>query len=169
MTMKAAVAKKPSARLDTGLESKARQQVAGDLKELLADTYILLLKTHVYHWNVTGPLFIPLHELTEAHYNDLFAATDELAERIRALGVMAPLSFNELLKRTGVEEETAHRAAEDMIEALVDDHEKITQRLRDAAGPADEAEDLVTVDLITRRLAFHEKAIWMLRATAGQS
>lgn len=168
MSNRSATARKPSDTLETGLAAKARQQVAGDLKELLADTYILLLKTHVYHWNVVGPLFIPLHELTEKQYDDLFAATDELAERIRALGVAAPLSFSELLKRTAVEEETANRPADQMIEALIDDHEKITQRLREAAGPAEEADDLVTVDLITRRLAFHEKAIWMLRATAGK-
>ncbi len=168
MTTKTAPRLKPSETLDTGLSSKARRSVADHLKILLADTYVLLIKTHVYHWNVVGPLFVPLHELTEKHYNDLFAATDELAERIRALGVKAPLSFAEFLERTNVEEETRNRSELEMVESLIDAHENLSRHFRDAAKGADEAEDLVTVDLITRRLAFHEKAIWMLRATVGK-
>jgi starvation-inducible DNA-binding protein len=168
MSTKTAPRQKPSESLDTGIAAKDRNAVAEQLKHLLADTYVLLIKTHVYHWNVVGPLFVPLHELTEKHYNDLFAATDELAERIRALGVKAPLSFAEFLAHTTVEEETRNRAELEMVENLIDGHEMIARGFRDAAKDADEAEDLVTVDLMTRRLAFHEKAIWMLRATVGK-
>ncbi|MDX2288173.1 MAG: Dps family protein [Hyphomicrobiaceae bacterium] len=153
--------------LDTGLEPKDRNSVSKDLVEVLADTYTLLLKTHVYHWNVVGPLFVPLHELTEAHYKDLFQAADDIAERIRSLGHPAPLSFRQLLPKSAVDEETSDRSAEQMVAHLVVDHEKIVKRLRDAAMAADEADDLVTTDLLTARLAFHEKAIWMLRAIIG--
>lgn len=168
MSTKVATRQKPSDTLDTGIDAKERRDLAERLKGLLADTYVLLIKTHVYHWNVVGPLFVPLHELTDKHYNDLFAATDELAERIRALDVKAPLSFAEFLERTNISEETRNRSELEMVENLIDEHEKISRHFREAAKPADEAGDLVTVDLITRRLAFHEKAIWMLRATVGK-
>lgn len=154
----------PPAALDTGLEKRDRSEVSKNLVEVLADTYTLLLKTHVYHWNVVGPLFVPLHELTEAHYKDLFDAADAIAERIRSLGHPAPLSFRQLLPNSAVEEETADRSAEQMVARLVADHEKMVKRLREAALAADEVDDLVTTDLLTTRLAFHEKAIWMLRA-----
>lgn len=157
-----------SAELDTGIDKKDRGAIARDLIEVLADTYTLLFKTHVYHWNVVGPLFVPVHELTEAHYKNLFAAADEIAERIRSLGHPAPLSFGGLLSKAVVkEEDEAGLSAEEMVEELALDHEKMVKRLRQAAMDADEADDLVTADLLTERLAFHEKAIWMLRAIAG--
>lgn len=155
--------------LDTGIDTKDRSAVASDLKKVLADTYTLLVKTHVYHWNVVGPLFIPVHELTEEHYKDLFEAVDVIAERIRALGHRAPLSLSELLQKTALEEETTDRSAEDMVGHLIEDHERLVKRLRDAGISADEVDDLVTADLLTERLAFHEKAIWMLRATIGEA
>lgn len=153
---------------DTGLAKEDRSAVARDLIEVLADTYTLLFKTHVYHWNVVGPLFVPIHELTEAHYKDLFAAADVIAERIRSLGHPAPLSLGSLLPKAVVEEEdTAGLAAEQMVEFLAKDHEKMVKRLRQAAIDAEEVDDLVTTDMLTERLAFHEKAIWMLRAIIG--
>lgn len=130
----------------------------------MSDTYVLLLKSHVYHWNVVGPLFLDLHDLTEAQYPNLFAASDEIAERIRALGHKAPLSFKQMVPKAEVEEETASRSAEEMIAQLVGDHEQLSRRLRELSDVADEANDLVTVDLVTRRMAFHEKAAWMLRS-----
>ncbi|MBL8566744.1 MAG: DNA starvation/stationary phase protection protein [Hyphomicrobiaceae bacterium] len=152
----------------TGIEAKDRAKIAKALETVLADTYTLLVKTHVYHWNVVGPLFLPLHHLTEEHYKDLFAAADEIAERIRALGKPAPVSFEALLPRASVEEETTNRSAGGMIEQLIEDHENIVTRLREAALSAEEADDLVTTDMLTARMAFHEKAIWMLRATANK-
>ncbi|MFN3868090.1 MAG: Dps family protein [Hyphomicrobiaceae bacterium] len=154
--------------LDTGIAKKDRSTVASELVDVLADTYTLLVKTHVYHWNVVGPLFIPFHELTEAHYKNLFEAADVIAERIRSLGHPAPLGFAELLPKSAVEEETSKRSAEGMVTHLIADHEKMVKRLRQAAIAADEVDDLVTADLLTQRLAFHEKAIWMLRAIVGQ-
>ncbi len=161
-------AKRTTARistdLDTGIKSKDRSEVATALVPVLADTYTLLVKTHVYHWNVVGPLFIPFHELTEEHYNNLFEAADVIAERIRSLGRPAPLSFAELLPEAGVEEETVNRSADEMVSRLIEDHEMLAKRLREAALLADEADDLVSADMLTQRLAFHEKAVWMLRA-----
>ncbi|MGL4395470.1 MAG: Dps family protein [Hyphomicrobium sp.] len=160
-----ASAKSPKiAVLDTGLSSNDRKDVANRLVDILADTYTLLLKTHVYHWNVVGPLFLPVHELTEKHYNDLFEAADVIAERIRALGALAPLSFRQMQPNADVAEETTNRSAEQMIAQLVADHQKMVKNLRDAAKAAEDVDDLVTVDLLTDRLKFHEKAIWMLSA-----
>lgn len=149
---------------DNGLSNKARQEVADKLVMVLADTYTLMVKSHVYHWNVVGPLFVPLHELTETHYRDLFEAADRIAERIRALGSPAPLSFENLLPQADVSEETTERSATGMVKQLIADHERTSKRLRDVAIDADEADDLVSTDLLTARLAFHEKAVWMLRA-----
>jgi len=149
---------------DIGISAKSAKDVSRALAEILADTYTLLIKTHVYHWNVVGPLFLPLHELTEQHYKDMFEAADHIAERIRALGQVTPLSFEQMLPKAGVEEETANRAAPAMVQRLVADHEQLAKRLRIAALKANDADDLVTADLLTGRLAFHEKAIWMLNA-----
>jgi starvation-inducible DNA-binding protein len=151
----------------TGLADEERLSISKKLVEVLADTYLLLVKTHVYHWNVVGPLFLPLHELTEEHYNDLFQASDAIAERIRALGHPAPLSFDQLVPRASVRQETQDRDAGEMVQQLIADHERMVRRLREASLDADEADDLVTADLLTQRLAFHEKAIWMLRATVA--
>lgn len=161
-------AKAPSDRLDTGIKASDRRMVAEELGKVLANTYLLMLKSHVYHWNVVGPLFVPFHELTEQHYRNLFDAADLLAERIRALGERTPLSFNDFAPQATISEESRDRDAMAMVESLVDDHERITQHLRDAAKAAEEADDLVTTDLLTERMAFHEKAIWMLRAIAGK-
>lgn len=159
-----------STPLDNGIEAKDRGAIARDLVEVLADTYTLLFKTHVYHWNVVGPLFVPIHELTEAHYTNLFAAVDDIAERVRSLGHPAPLSFGGLLAKAVVkEEDEADMSAGAMVAELAEDHEKIVKRLRQAALAADKADDLVTADMLTGRLAFHEKAIWMLRAIASKA
>lgn len=151
-------------RPNTGLAAEARRQISDHLVEVLADTYTLLLKTHVYHWNAVGPLFFPLHVLLEEQYKSLFEAADIVAERIRALGHPTPLSFDELLKHTLVKEETRPRSELEMVEHLARDHERMVKRAREAALAAEDADDLVTTDMLTQRMAFHEKAIWMLRA-----
>lgn len=148
----------------TGLGEVDRSKLAQHLSQVLADTYVLMIKTHVYHWNVVGPLFMSVHEITEEHYNDLFKAADVIAERIRALGHLAPHSIETLLPKSTVEEEQQTRSAEGMIKQLISDHEQISRRMRDSAGVAEKLEDFVTTDMLTERLAFHEKAIWMLRA-----
>lgn len=147
---------------DTGLEH--RKRLAGSLSALLADTYLLLVKTQGYHWNVVGPLFVSLHRLTEEQYRDLFEAVDELAERVRALGFPAPSSVTEMVGLAQISEDTAKPTAEQMVETLVKDHEAIVRRLREATVEAEKQHDVVTAGMLTDRMEFHEKAIWMLRA-----
>ncbi len=148
----------------TGLSDDTRKRLAGHLSKALADTMLLTMKTQVYHWNVVGPLFKPIHDLTEAQYTNLFAAADEIAERIRALGHPAPLSFADLAPKANVSEESDIRSAEGMIRQLVKDHEAIVANMREAAHLAEKHDDFVTHDLLVARMGFHEKAIWMLRA-----
>jgi starvation-inducible DNA-binding protein len=147
---------------ETGIDH--RKRLVGGLSGLLADTYVLMIKTQGYHWNVVGPLFVSIHNLTETHYQDLFAAADVLAERIRALGYPAPSSMNELIPLTAIGEDTGNPTAETMIEKLAGDHETIVQRFRHVTQVAEELHDHVTADMLTARMAFHEQAIWMLRA-----
>jgi len=148
----------------TGLAPETERRFAEQLSVALADTYVLLVKTHVFHWNVVGPLFKPLHELLEEHYKNLFEAADEIAERIRALGQPTPVTFADLLPRATIAEEKGLRSAEGIVVQLVKDHERVARDLRELATEADDAHDHVTHDLLTERLAFHEKAIWMLRS-----
>jgi starvation-inducible DNA-binding protein len=147
---------------DTGIEN--RKVLVNGLSGLLADTFVLLIKTQGYHWNVVGPLFVSIHELTEKQYRNLFEAADEIAERIRALGYPAPGSMNAMIPHTGIREDMTNPTAEEMIANLVRDHETVVQRLRATAEAAEEMHDHVTADMLTERMAFHEQAIWMLRA-----
>lgn len=151
----------------TGIEAKARKEIAELLGAALGDTYALLVKTHVYHWNVTGRTFFDLHEMLEMQYKDLFEATDVIAERIRQLGSKTPTSFSEMLAAAAIKEETADRSAEEMVANLLADHETISRSLREMCEQSDDAKDVVTTDMLTQRLAAHEKAAWMLRATLG--
>lgn len=137
------------------------------LADALSDTYRLLIKSHVYHWNVEGPLFYPIHLLTEEQYNNLFAAADELAERIRALGKLAPVKISEIVKSAAVGDTLAELSAIEMVEDLVKDHERVARRMHALIKLAEENKDPVTADMATARSAFHEKAAWMLRATAA--
>lgn len=159
----------PIDAVHSGLSTNDRSELSKAVADVLADTYVLLIKTHVYHWNVVGPLFVPVHQLLEVHYKDLFSAADELAERIRGLGQLAPISFGkDLLPRSDVEEEKADRSASAMIKQLIEDHEEITRRIRGVSANAADRKDFVTHDLLNGRLAFHEKAIWMLRAIVAE-
>lgn len=147
--------------VDTGVEGQ--MDIAKGLAEALADTYKVMIKTHIYHWNVEGPLFYSVHNLTEGQYEDLFAAADDIAERIRALGVLAPLSSKGVLDGSVVTEAQPEDAIA-MCQELADDHEAIAKRMKDLIAAAGDQNDPVTEDLITARSAFHEKAAWMLRA-----
>lgn len=161
----------PHAVLDMNLDIQNADVGIGDNRKVatcmanaLADSYLVMVKTQGYHWNVAGPLFYSLHKLTEEHYNDLFEAVDELAERIRALGYPAPASITDMIGRSGISEDTGNPTAEEMIENLVQDHETIASRFREYVKVAESVSDVATADMLTNRLAFHEKAIWMLRA-----
>lgn len=150
------------ASIETGV--KDASEVAEALSKVLADTYNLTIKTHAVHWNVEGPLFFAVHNLTEAQYGDLFAASDVIAERIRALGHLTAMSPKELLKDSVVTDIQDPADAITLCESLAEDHSRIAKRLHDVIEKAAKANDPVSEDLATARAAFHEKAAWMLRA-----
>jgi starvation-inducible DNA-binding protein len=152
-------------RPQTGISGD--EAVATALMGVLGDSLVLLYKTQGYHWNVVGPLFQPLHELTERQYRSLFAAIDEIAERIRALGQIAPFSMADMISHAELAEEDAARDARGMIKHLVSDNESLVRRLRATAATAAERGDGATEDLMNARMAEHEQAIWMLRAIAA--
>jgi starvation-inducible DNA-binding protein len=153
--------------IDIGLSEADRKNIAGNLSRLLADSYTLYLKTHNFHWNVTGPMFSTLHTMFETQYTELATAVDEIAERIRALGVVAPGSYREFAALTTIEEATGGESAEDMIRGLVDGQEAIVRTARSAFPAADSAGDEPTADLLTQRMQIHEKNAWMLRSMLG--
>ena len=142
------------------------EPIANALADVLADTYRLVFKTHSYHWNVEGPLFYSIHKLTEEQYENMFAAADEIAERIRALGQMAPMSMDEIVKRSVVKDLGETPNAGEMVEDLAEAHERVAHRLHALAELAGERKDIVTEDMATERSAFHEQAAWMLRSIA---
>lgn len=150
--------------IDIGLSEQQRQDIAKGLSRILADSYTLYLKTHNYHWNVTGPHFSSLHEMFEVHYTELAQAVDEIAERIRALGVKAPGSYREFGELTSIQEATGDLSAEQMVADLVKGHETVVRTAREVFPLADEASDEPTADLLTQRMQVHEKTAWMLRS-----
>ena len=151
--------------MSIGLDGNYRKDMSESLTAILAGTYGMIIKNHVYHWNVVGPLFKPLHELTEEHYEALFEAADIIAERIRALGHLAPENLQGISDFAPDSKSVKHMTAESMVKDLIKDHEKCVRDMRKAAQKAGDANDLVTEDMLTERLTFHEKALWMLRAT----
>lgn len=153
--------------IDIGLSENARNSVAEALNATLADTYAVYMKTHAYHWNVTGPQFHTLHVLFEEQYREMWAALDELAERVRALGVFAPTSGKQFSDLTVIESaDTSPPAASTMVERLLKDHETLIKRARDGLSAAEDAGDAASADLLTVRIQTHEKTAWMLRAMA---
>lgn len=155
------------ARIDTGLADKDRSAVAEALSRTLADTYALYLKTHGYHWNVRGPNFSSLHALFMDQYTEQWAALDELAERIRALGELAPQSGAAFGNLTSIKDGDPELDWEAMVTDLKTGHEAVIVNLRELLDIAEKAGDDVSVDLGTQRLTAHEKHAWMLRATLG--
>ena len=151
-------------KVDIGISEQDRQTIADGLARLLADSYTLYLKTHNFHWNVTGPLFNTLHTMFEEQYTELATAVDEVAERIRALGIKAPGSYQELANLTRIEEARGVETAEEMIRQLVVGQEAVVQTARAAFPAADDANDEPTADLLTQRMQIHEKNAWMLRS-----
>ena len=153
-----------SSSIDIGIPAEQRQQIADGLGRLLADTWVLYGKTHGFHWNVTGPMFTSLHTLFETQYNELWDSLDEIAERIRALGLPAPFGDSTLTKLASVEEAGSIPAAMEMVKQLVADHEAVARTARSVFEIADAANDQPSADLLTQRLQVHEKTAWMLRS-----
>lgn len=154
--------------LNTGIEESKRQDIAKNLSKLLAESYTLYLKTHKYHWNVTGPMFQTLHLMFEQHYNDLALAVDEVAERIRVLGVKAPGSYTEFSELSEVKEDPSSEiTASAMIENLLGDHEQVVRTAKNILPILDGANDEGTSSLLGARIEFHEKTAWMLKSLMG--
>src|SRR3989338_7618764 len=152
-----------SVPIDTGIAQKDRLEIAKSLSMFLADTYTLYLKTHNFHLNVTGPMFQTLHLMFEQHYNELWLATDLVAERIRSLGAPAPATYAEFSALSSIKEERGPVKAEQMIRLLVDGHQAVIRTARTVFAVAEKAQDQVTLDLLTQRMQIHEKTAWMLR------
>lgn len=150
--------------INIGIEDADRERITSGLCRLLADTYSLYLKTHSYHWNVTGPRFRDLHLLFEEQYTELAAAVDAVAERIRTLGYPAPGTFRAFQELASIDEVAGAPAAEEMLRDLVTANEIVVRTCRQALPAAQEAGDESTVGLLADRLAVHEKAAWMLRS-----
>ncbi|MCY3804028.1 MAG: DNA starvation/stationary phase protection protein [Gammaproteobacteria bacterium] len=150
--------------IDIGIPEPQRKEIATGLSRLLADTYTLYLKTHNYHWNVTGPMFTTLHAMFEQQYQELALAVDEIAERIRALGIFAPGSYSKFKELTQIDEETRVPSAREMIHQLVLGQEAVVRTAREIFPVIEAANDEPTADLVTNRMQTHEKTAWMLRS-----
>jgi starvation-inducible DNA-binding protein len=147
-----------------GIAKQDRETIAKQLSKLLADTYSLYLKTHSFHWNVTGPHFNSLHSMFEIQYNELWLAADEVAERIRVLDVFAPGSYSQFGKLTRIQEESGVPDWKEMVNQLVTGHEIAAATAREVIKAAGDAGDEGSMDMATGRLKAHEKTAWMLRS-----
>lgn len=153
--------------INIGISEADRKELAQGLSRLLADTYTLYLKTHNYHWNVTGPMFQTLHLMFEGQYNELALAVDAIAERIRALGLPAPGTYSQYAKLTTIKEDSDIPNAQAMIRNLVEAQEAVIRTARSIFPLAENSSDETTADLLTQRLQIHEKTAWMLRSLEG--
>ena len=153
-------------KIDIGIKEADRARIAQGLSRLLADTYTLYLKTHNFHWNISGPMFNSLHLMFEGQYTEQWNALDETAERIRALGFNAPGSYAEFAKLSSINEQAGADAPgwKEMVRQLVEGNEAVCRTARKVLATADKAGDDPTVDLMTQRLNIHEKNAWMLRS-----
>ncbi|MGD9341028.1 MAG: Dps family protein, partial [Chromatiales bacterium] len=149
---------------DIGISSDERAKIASGLSRLLADSYTLYLKTHNFHWNVTGPMFMTLHQMFEEQYSELALAVDEIAERIRALGHPAPGSYGEFQALTSIQDDAGTLDAQAMIAALVTAQETVARTAREVFPVVEAAADEPSADLLTQRMQVHEKNAWMLRS-----
>ena len=150
--------------IDTGIGADERARIATGLSQLLADNYTLYLKTHNFHWNVTGPMFNTLHLMFETQYNELWLANDQIAERIRSLGHPAPGTYAEFVQLASIKETPGQPRAEEMIKLLVEGNEAAVRTARSIFPTVDAAHDEPTADLLTQRMQIHEKNAWMLRS-----
>jgi starvation-inducible DNA-binding protein len=150
--------------IDTGIDAKDRAKIATGLSKLLADNYTLYLKTHNFHWNVTGPMFNTLHLMFETQYNELWLANDLIAERIRSLGFPAPGTYAEYVKLASIKETPGQPRADEMVKLLVQGNEAVVRTARSVFPVVEKANDEPTADLLTQRMQVHEKNAWMLRS-----
>lgn len=151
-------------KINISIPEKEREEIAVGLKKLLADSYTLYLKTHNYHWNVTGPMFQTLHLMFMEQYTELWNSIDTIAERIRTLGHFAPGTYREYANLSSIKEDESVPKAVDMIRNLVEGHGQTIKTAREIINPANTANDEATLDLVTQRLTVHEKTAWMLRS-----
>lgn len=156
--------KKPPFKIDIGISGKERKAIADGLAHVLADTYTLYLKTHNFHWNVTGPMFRTLHLQFMELYNEQWMAVDLVAERIRVLGFPAPGTYGEFASLTSIKESKGVPSADEMIRQLIDGQEAVARTARSVFPIAEKANDQPTCDLLTQRMQIHEKNAWMLRS-----
>ena len=150
-------------KIDIGINKQDRTKVAEALKHLLADSYTLYLQTHNFHWNVSGPRFRDLHLMFEEHYTELATAVDEIAERIRTLGVAAPGTYKAFAELSSIEEVEGVPEAKEMVKILHSSHEQVVRTCREALKLAEQAEDESSSALVSDRMVIHEKTAWMLR------
>ena len=155
-------------KIDIGIPEKDRKAIAAGLSRLAADNFTLYLKTHFFHWNVTGPMFQTLHLMFETQYNELWLASDAIAERVRALGFPAPGTYEDFAKLTVIKGTKGVPKAVDMIKQLVAGHEATVRTARALFPEVDAANDEATADLLTQRIQIHEKTAWMLRSLLEQ-
>jgi len=153
-----------STAINIGIAEKDRKRIASGLERVLADTYTLYLKTHNFHWNVTGPMFQTLHLMFMTQYNEIWMAVDLVAERIRALGYPAPGSYKEFAALTSIKDSSGSVSAKEMIKQLVAGQEAVVRTAREVLPIAEKAGDQPTVDLLSARMEVHEKNAWMLRS-----
>jgi len=150
--------------VNIGIDDSTREEIAQGLSRVLADSYTLYLKTHNFHWNVTGPLFSTLHLMFEEQYQELALAVDEIAERIRALGFPAPATYAKFSSLTSIEDNEGIPEAKEMIRLLVQGQETVVRTSREMLDLLEKANDQPTLDLLTKRMQIHEKNAWMLRS-----
>lgn len=150
--------------IDIGISQNDREGIADGLSKLLADSYTLYLKTHNFHWNVTGPMFQTLHLMFETQYTELALAVDVIAERIRSLGFPAPGTYKQYAALSTIKEEEGVPKAQDMIRLLVEGQEAVVRTARSLYPVVEKANDEATADLLTQRIQLHEKTAWMLRS-----
>lgn len=150
--------------IDIGINKQDRQEIAEGLKRLLADSYTLYLQTHNFHWNVTGPRFRELHLMFEEQYTELAVAVDDIAERIRTLGIAAPGTYKSFVELSTIKEVEGVPKAAEMVVMLTHGHEQVVKTCRDVFKLAQEANDESSVALVSDRMRVHEKTAWMLRA-----
>ncbi|MCK5922026.1 MAG: DNA starvation/stationary phase protection protein [Methylococcales bacterium] len=152
--------------IDIGINETDRLKVAEGLKRLLADSYTLYLQTHNFHWNLTGKQFHQLHLMFEEHYTELAIAVDEIAERIRALDVVAPGTYKAFAGLSSIKEVDGVPEASNMVDILTQSHEQVVRTSREVLAVAQEADDESSAALVSDRMRVHEKTTWMLRSMA---
>ena len=150
--------------INIGISEKERKKIVEGLARMQADTYTLYLKTHNFHWNVTGPMFQTLHLMFQTQYNEIWLAVDVIAERIRALGFPAPGSYKEFSELTEIKDSKGVPNAKEMIRQLVDGQETVIRTARAVFPIAEAAGDQPTADVLTQRMTVHEQNAWMLRS-----